>query len=443
MLVIEWVDERALSALLDRVSWEDLQIKIEEVRAEVTSVQAARELPETLSLDGTMIEILAPGGAVMGRSRNLQGDDLPIPRRNGDKLNLVGQRIAGPVMVATTGLSIPEHPGYSARIAIPLDEFRAAKARKRISGALSFLVGLVLTGVVGYLLSGFALRPVERVRRNVEGIEAEGMSMRIDTSQLPDDEIGKLAATFNDLLDRVAAAREKQQRFVEDASHDLRSPLTAIAGHAQLLLRRGKQDPALWERPLKAILKESDRLRRLVDDLLILAQPGGTGGPVETIDAGAVVAETVQDRAVLHPQVRLGPVAPLAVRIPADHLRRILSNLLDNALRAVDGQGEIRVSLLERAGKAHLVVADTGVGIPIQEQARVFDRFYRLDRARGKGQGGSGLGLAIVQALAEQWGGAARLESQEGVGTTVTVELPVQRPEAPASVGGPERDWPW
>ncbi|MBI6545502.1 MAG: HAMP domain-containing protein [Cyanobacteria bacterium NC_groundwater_1444_Ag_S-0.65um_54_12] len=422
---IEWLDERALSALLDRVSREDLAIKIAEVQSAIKDSEPASQLPNRLTLDGTMVEIVAPSGKILCRTANLRGEGLPRPDRSGIMVVPAGRNANGPVMVGTASLG-PRWDGLLALVGIPLDEFEAAKAHKRLSGTIALVVGLALSGIVGYGLSGLALRPVERMRQDVSSIEAENMARRIAVDRLPRDELGRLATTFNELLDGMVAAREKQRRFVEDASHDLKSPVTAIRGHAQLLLKRGRQDPQLWERPLKAILRETERMVRLVDDLLLIADPSRDHESICPIDMATFVQETVGDRELLHAPVRLGRVEPCTVLMAPDQLRRILNNLLDNAIRAVDGGGAVEVTVLAGDGHVKLLVSDTGTGILEADRSRVFDRFYRSDSARAKDRGGSGLGLAIVKSLAEYHGGRTYLESNNGHGTVVVVELPLE-----------------
>lgn len=434
LVALELIDERALGVLQERMVQEDLAAKIEEVRDSIQSVSEARQLPEDLSLDGTYVEVLGPDGRILSRSDTLGDAYLPGAR------NLVPpagvERVEGPVMTATASLDFAGGKHYRAVVGVPLDAIEEARANKRMSGILAVSLGLLLTGIIGYAFSGTALRPVERLRREVEQIEAEDIRRRIDLSRLPSDEIGRLAVTFNDLLDRVAASREKQQRFIEDASHDLRSPVTVIAGQAQLVLKRHKQDPTLIESGLKGIVREAERLRRLVDDMLVLAQPAtaelpGSAAAEEKADVASIAAEMVAVRRGVNPQIRLGSLEPAPVKAAPDHIRRILANLLDNAARAVSASGTVEVAVASRDGTVQLTVRDDGVGIPPEDLPRVFDRFYRVDPVRDRE--GSGLGLSVVQALAQAYGGRVDLASTPGVGTEVRVELPLAGSKKPAT----------
>lgn len=424
LVVLELIDERTLGVLQDRMVQEDLAAKVAEVKDSIQSVSEVYHLPEELSLDGSFVEVLGPDGQILARSDNL-GDMYLSGARNQRIVPPAGvEKFEEPVMLATASLAVAGGKKYRAVVGVPIDAIEEARMHKRVSGILAVSLGLLLTGLIGYALSGTALRPVERLRREVEQIEAEDIRRRIDLTRLPPDEIGRLARTFNDLLERVAAVREKQQRFIEDASHDLRSPVTIIAGQAQLLLKRSRQDPTLVESGLKGILREAERLRRLVDDLLVLAAQTSTlEAPAEEADMASITAEMVAVRRGINPQVRLGGLEPAPVRAAPDHIRRILANLLDNAIRAVEAGGEVEVAVGRHNGTACLTVRDTGVGIPAEEVSKVFDRFYRVDRVRDRE--GSGLGLSVVQELAQQYGGRVALTSSQGEGTEVRVELPL------------------
>ncbi len=423
LVALEILDERALGMLQERMLREVLAQKVEEVTDTIQTVSEAQHLPEDLSLDGTFVEVLGPDGRIVGRSESLGDSYLPATRDQNVIPPAGAQKLEEQVMVATATLAVAGGRKFRALVGVPIEAIEEARVHKRTSGILVVSLGLLLTGMIGYLFSGMALRPVERLRREVEQIEAEDTRRRINLSRLPADEIGLLAKTFNDLLDRVAAAREKQQRFIEDASHDLRSPVTIIAGQAQLLLKRSRQDPSLIEGGLKGILRESERLRRLVDDLLAIAQTASLESEGEVAEVAGIAAEMVAVRRDITPQIRLGSLEPAQVSAAPDHIRRILANLLDNATRAIEPGGRIEVAVAIQDGKMCLTVQDDGVGIPPDEAAKVFDRFYRVDPVRDRE--GSGLGLSVVEALARQYGGGVKLESTPGKGTRVSVELPL------------------
>ncbi|MBM3268016.1 MAG: HAMP domain-containing protein [Candidatus Sericytochromatia bacterium] len=423
LVCLEFLDERALKLLQERAVQEDLAEKVEEVKDSIQSVSEAQSVPAELSEDGSFVEVVGPDGHIVSRSDTLGDAYIPGTRTQRIVPPRGAERLADPVATADAQLSVPGGKKYRAVVGVPVEAIEEARAQKRVSGIVAVGLGLLLTGLIGYAFSGIALRPVERLRRQVEAIEAEDVRRRIDLGRLPPDEIGRLARTFNELLDRVAVSREKQQRFIEDASHDLRSPITVIAGQSQLLLKRHRQDPALLEPGLRGILREAERLRRLVDDLLAIAQTAPLDSPGEEADVAAIAAEMVASRRHVHPQVRLGALEPGPVKADPDHIRRILANLLDNATRAVAADGTVEVAVGRHDGIVRLTVRDDGVGIPAEDVPRVFDRFYRVATVRDRE--GSGLGLSVVQSLASLHGGSVSLTSVQGAGTEVRVDLPV------------------
>jgi signal transduction histidine kinase len=236
----------------------------------------------------------------------------------------------------------------------------------------------------------------------------------------------QLALTFNQLFDRLQGSFDAQQRFVADASHELRSPLTAIRGHLQLLQRRGADHPAEAARWQETALAEVDRLTRLVNDMLALASAADTPSPAaDRVELVGVARDVVSQRQVLAPRVRdVAAEGPVWIQGDPDRLRQVLINLLDNAERATREGGEVRVSVEARGADAVVRVMDTGMGMPAEATARIFDRFYRVDTARDRSQGGTGLGLSIVASIVAAHQGTIAVESQEGHGTTFTVILP-------------------
>jgi signal transduction histidine kinase len=242
------------------------------------------------------------------------------------------------------------------------------------------------------------------------------------------DELRRLAVTFNEMLASLAGAYQAQQRFVADASHELRAPLTAIQANLELLEQVPDMSPADRQEAVAEASREAHRLTRLVADLLTLARA----------DAGSVVRRQVVDLApVLHEvlrearhlareqQVILGPLEPACVEGDPDRLKQLLLILVDNALKYTPPGGQVTLELGRNATQAEVVIRDTGVGIGAADLPHVFERFYRADPARARDPGGSGLGLAIARWIVDQHGGQIGLTSTSGQGTTVTVRLPL------------------
>ena len=287
-------------------------------------------------------------------------------------------------------------------------------------GALLLIGGpvlLLLTAAVGYGATAAALRPVERMRARAAAIEATDRAARLPVSP-SGDEIGRLGATLNAMLDRIEAAFERERSFVADASHELRTPLSILRAELELALSRGRSHEELVA-ALRSATEETDRLVALAEDLLVLARADQGQLPIRREELSAAeLLERVRDRHA--PEATIEPVGGLVLRADLLRLEQALGNLLDNARR--HGGGEIVLAAERRDGAVRLHVRDDGPGFP--EDLAAFERFTRGDSARGRG--GAGLGLAIVDAIARAHGGDAGAAPRPGGGADVWIELPGQ-----------------
>jgi signal transduction histidine kinase len=293
---------------------------------------------------------------------------------------------------------------------------------------LSTLIALALSVFVGWWLSNRITHPVQQLNAAAEAV-AEG---RFDQAvQIRShDEIGRLGQTFNDMTTRLQAARQMQVDFVADVSHELRTPLTSIKGTIETLRDGAVNDLDVRDRFLETVETETDRLIRLVNDLLVLSRADSAALNLsrKPTDIGRLV-QAVADRLAEQAQtfdltirVEIEPEVPL-VSADADRIEQVLLNLMDNAIKYSRPGGSITLRVSTTEDDEVLVeMHDEGIGIPIAELPRVGERFYRADKARARG--GHGLGLAIAQSLIHAHGGELWLESEEGVGTTVNFTLP-------------------
>jgi heavy metal sensor kinase len=293
---------------------------------------------------------------------------------------------------------------------------------------------LLLASGGGLFLADRALAPIDRITRTARRISAENLSGRIGMCG-PDDEVGRLARTFDAMLERLDAAFARQRQFTADASHELRTPLTAIIGQIDVTLEQ-LRDTESYRVTLAAVREQARRLARLSNDLLFLAHTDVPPDvvafePLDLSDLLPAIAAQVAPLAAARAQaVALAPLPPLAVLGNEDQLIRLILNLLDNALCYTPPGGRIALDGALDGANVTLRVSDSGPGIAPEHLPRLFDRFFRGDRSRGRAQGGSGLGLAIAQSIARAHGGRIDVESTVGRGSTFTVILPV----APAPV---------
>lgn len=309
----------------------------------------------------------------------------------------------------------------------PLGRLDAAVAAFRLALVTLGVLGIVAALAGGWAIAGRALRPIDELTRTARDIAvARDVSHRVPEPPHT-DELGRLAETFNAMLASLEEAQRSQQRFVADASHELRAPLTTIQGNLELV-RRADLPAAERAEALGEAEREATRLGRLVTDLLALAH-ADSGADIRRapVDLDALVLDVFQAaRPLAHGRaLTLDPLEPVQVCGDADRLTQLVLILLDNALKYTPEDGSVTLGLRQDGGHVEIHVRDTGVGIGTADLAHVFERFYRADPARGRDPGGTGLGLSIARWIVVQHGGTIDLQSQPGQGTRVSVQLPL------------------
>jgi signal transduction histidine kinase len=293
-------------------------------------------------------------------------------------------------------------------------------------GALGVL--FVASLGVGWVVAGRVLRPIGRITAVARDIQATDLSRRIELPG-PEDELKQLADTFDAMLARLDAAFAAQRQFTADASHELRNPLAIIRTNVDVALADPNADPEDLHHTIAVVKRASDRMARLVDDLLALARRQEPTLEHEPVDLGVAVAEASDDfvvPAAARDIVLDRAIAPdVVVTGDRDALKRAVANLLENAVRLAPVGSRIHLATGSEGDRAWIAVADEGPGISAEDQAHVFDRFWRADKGRSRADGGTGLGLAIVRQIAESHGGEVRLQSKVGLGSSFVIWLPV------------------
>ena len=302
----------------------------------------------------------------------------------------------------------------------PLEE---EEGRVRAALAATALPMLAIAALVGWFLARRMLQPIDAINAAASEVARSGrLTARL--SPEGDDELARLARTFNEMLERLEASFERERGFIGDVSHEVRQPLAAISGEADLALRRPR-DAAEYGQALEAIRVRSERLARLIDDLLVLARADagvvGRRQPGELNEAASTACAEVQRRGPGMPVTLQLSDDPYAVRISGALLVRVVENLVANARRAA--RTLVRVVVERRGDQAVLVVEDDGPGIPPAEREAVFRRFYRRDASPD----GTGLGLPIAAAVAHAAGGEIRVEERPGGGARLVVSFPIAR----------------
>jgi heavy metal sensor kinase len=291
---------------------------------------------------------------------------------------------------------------------------------------------LLVAGVGGLLLARKSLAPVAAMTERTESIGARNLHERLEVSN-PGNELGRLATVLNNLLSRLDHSFESLRQFTADASHELRTPLAIIRGEAEVALSQ-KRDESEYRESLAIVEDEARRLSRMVDDMLALARAdyGQQGLKVEEFYLNDLLEDCAKSSQVLALNKAVGltldPTPDITMLGDEALIRRMILNLLDNAIKYTSPGGRVAVKLTGKDGTVEIAVSDTGIGIPAGDTDRIFERFYRTDRARSRSDGGSGLGLSIAKWVAEAHVGSIDVVSTPGEGSTFTVSLPLRNP---------------
>ncbi len=390
--------------------------------------------PIATDAEDSAVQVVGPGGEVLVASTNLVGapdiatfgrlddrrrfwttDRLPI---EDDTYRVMSRDIdtaAGPAVL---------------HVAENSDDLNEAIADLAVALTATVpTVSLLLAGVIWWL-TGRTLAPVEAIRAQVAAISTTDSAERIDVEQR-DDEITRLAATMNDMLDRLRDASERQRRFVADAAHELRTPITRVRTNVEVDLAR--PDRADAAATLRAVREEAVGLQDLLDDLLHLARhdAGHGSGRRRPIDLDDIVLDEIaRQRNVSDVSIDAHRVSAAHLWADPDHMARAARNVLANAVR--HATSSVTVALTEQRGRIELTVTDDGGGVPDEDRHRIFERFARVDDARARHDGGTGLGLAITREIVEDHGGSITCDAGVGTGARFVITLPAD-PETPSA----------
>ncbi|MGE3267956.1 MAG: sensor histidine kinase [Chloroflexota bacterium] len=358
---------------------------------------------------------------------NVPRDALDAAARGEDTTRILGQATRRTLVLLMPLQRIGEEPIGILEIATSLELTDTLRTQAGLALGVGLLLAVAVTGGVSLLVARAALGPLERVVQVTRRVAGGDLAARVALER--QDEVGELALSFDQMVSRLEAAFAAQRRLVSDAAHELRTPLNGLSGTLEIVqvsLRRGDLERA--GRLLATVEGELDRLGRFVNDLLTLSSlDEDAGGPRMTpVVLEPVLRDVVRRARILAPDheivARLDPAA--TAMGDRDQLERLFTNLLDNAVKYTPSPGHIEVTVSQEGSAVLATVSDTGRGIPPEDLPRIFDRLYRVDRARTRQAGGTGLGLAIVQAIVAAHGGQIEADSTPGQGTTIRVRLP-------------------
>jgi heavy metal sensor kinase len=387
------------------------------------------EVKEEFHAHGDLFQVTDDAGNIVHRADTLAGTQLPALHASltDARFDNVGGA-AGPLRFLSVNIAIDGH-AFAVQVAAPLRELQQG-LREAVWRLLPlFPAVLMIASGAGYFMSRRALAPVDRITQTARSITADSLSQRLAVPETG-DELERLSKTLNEMIARIEAEFTRISRFTADASHELRTPLAVMRTTAEVALR-GPQSAGEQGAALEYIIAEIERTSSLVENLLLMAK-GDSPDSLrrERVDVVAALREACAQAEVLArvKGVRLDthlPDGTLSVMGDREALRRLFLILLDNAVKYTPAGGTCAVSLQQVDGHVLGLVKDTGIGIAKEDLPLVFDRFYRVDRARSRDQGGAGLGLAIGRWIAQAHGGSLGVESELNVGSQFIVRLPL------------------
>jgi heavy metal sensor kinase len=391
---------------------------------------------------GYLLEVWSlDGGGLLYRSEQLGGqalgpDPSTIPSHGREPAKSL--RLPSGMLVRTMARAhhLPGGKLVAVRLAVSEGPFWREFWEMVTVLGIGFPIVVVLVGITGYVVAARALKPVDAMAERAAEITADHLNERL-VIQNPDDELGKLGSAFNATLARLESSFDQLRRFTADASHELRTPLTAIRSVGEVSLQK-QGDPKYYRDIIGSMLEETNRLTKLVESLLTMSRADAGRVQLRLAETGLldlaresaslleVLAEEKEQTLLVEGDETLSVMADRTI------LRQALVNLMDNAVKYSPVKGEIRVRVTGNGRDVEIKVQDNGPGIPPEHRGRIFERFYRVDKARTRAEGGSGLGLSIAQWAAVVNGGRIDVESTPGKGSIFCICLPRTLPAAPA-----------
>jgi heavy metal sensor kinase len=401
----------------------------------VTDQIATRYAPESYD---RFIRITRPDGSVLyasGRTADFDPAGLPPLAPNavqGDSVRKVRLNDGNLLLVAVKVFPSSDGHRFLIESGGPMAPIETILSHLLFSLLLGVpLLGLVAVGG-GLFLVGRALAPVVQIARTAERITLHNLNERLPLTNTG-DELEHLSLALNRMIVRLSEAFEQNRRFLADASHELRTPLAAWRGEMESVVEQTRGLPELSDRAGSA-LEEVDRLSKIVDALFAISRLDAGEAQQEwtRFDLAPLAASTTEQMSLLAEDKGISVACKVQGKVSVDgdraRIKQVVVNLLDNAIKYTPAGGSISLDVYAREDKAVMEVADTGIGIPADALPHIFERFFRVDKARSRDAGGAGLGLAIVKSICLAHGGQVFVESNEGQGSRFKVELPLARP---------------
>ncbi len=409
----------------------------------LNNVDQALEGLMNLKPIGKFIQVLDESGKIGNKSENLKHIELPITLtalKNASRgiITFETNRSIGniPLRIITYPIIEQGHPVKIIQVASSLEEVEDALNTLFIILIITVPSALLVAVLGGQFLAHKALKPVDYITQTARLITSKNLNQRIPPTKVK-DEIGRLIETFNDMISRLDQSFRQIKQFTQDASHELKTPLTILKGEVEVTLRK-ERTPHEYQQTLKSNLEEINRMSQIVEDLLVLskADSGELKIKKELVDLNQIIDEVISHMEVLAYDKgirieRLNHNEDIQIIGDPLRLRELFLNLISNGIKYTEKGGLIRITIEKNEENGlknpfiKVIVSDTGIGISKEDQIKIFDRFYRVDKARSRDQGGSGLGLSICKWIVESHKGEISVESELGKGSSFIVKLPV------------------
>ncbi len=420
------------------------------------SIDQALETSMNLRPIGKFIQVLDESGNIGRKSDNLKNVQLPISLntlKNASRglITFETNRSIGntPLRIITFPVVENSHVTKIVQIASSLEEVEDALNTLFIILIVTVPLALMVAILGGQFLAHKALKPVDDITQTARLITSQNLNQRINPPRVK-DELSRLIETFNEMISRLDQSFRHMKQFSSDASHELKTPLTILKGEVEVMLRKERTSRE-YQQTLKSNLEEINRMSQIVEDLLLLskADTGEIQLHRKDIDLTEIVAEVVAQMDLLARSRKLHISASnhqqdFHIFGDALRIRELFMNLIENGIKYTEEGGSIRITLQEeypppardqsdplegvRERFVKIIVSDTGIGIAKEDQERIFNRFFRVDKARSREQGGSGLGLSICKWIVEAHHGEIKVESELGKGSSFIVRLPLSPP---------------
>lgn len=436
-LVLKGSLVRALTETQLRRARQIAQLVTEEIRhKDAFRVGEEVEVRYAPSLNDRFVRITQKDGSTLylsssPKSQSFDPATLPPPlwpqgAEDSHQASILGGR---KMLLAAHTLQLPGGASFLIETGAPMDEVQAdlKKWMLFLLVMLPLMLGVAVGG--GFILVKRALLPVDQITGSAERISSQNLSKRLPVAQTG-DELERLSTALNHMIERLDAAFEHSRRFVADASHELRTPITVLRGELENLVQDERLPRDLTER-LGSALEEVERLANIVEGLFAISRLDAGEAAAEWVrfDLAELAAATADQMGLLaeDKNITLTSSGSFGVWIEGDRsrMKQVIVNLLDNAIKYTRAGGTINLDVLTQNNKAILKVSDNGIGITPEALPRIFERFYRVDPSRSRDQGGAGLGLSIVRSICTAHHGRVDATSTPGQGSVFTVELPL------------------